>query len=305
MYKNYSISICLCTYNGKKFISELLNSIFRQTLLPDEIIVCDDNSSDNTLEIIYSQAILHKNIKWKIFRNTENKGWKINFHSAISKAEGDLIFLCDQDDIWDENKIKVMASYWNEDILVLTCNVTQFFPNKKIPVIRYSVNNTFDIDKIENKFDLLYCKRPGCSFCISNKIVTLYNSSWKHNFAHDRLLWMLAFLKGGLYKINYNGVLYRRHGDNASYINYQKFSKTKRRVYFENINLSREYIESILKTNDDNYINVNPIVDRLVERQPGVTRYTLRRTVTKVIELNGGERINPRGVYRVEKILKN
>ena len=60
-----------------------------------------------------------------------------------------------------------------------------------------------------------------------------------------------------------------------------------------------------VRSNDDNYINVNPIVDRLVERQPGVSRYTLRRTVTKVIELQGGERINPRGVYRVEKILKN
>ena len=60
-----------------------------------------------------------------------------------------------------------------------------------------------------------------------------------------------------------------------------------------------------VRSNDDNYINVNPIVDRLVERQLGVSRYTLRRTVTKVIELQGGERINPRGVYRVEKILKN
>jgi len=60
-----------------------------------------------------------------------------------------------------------------------------------------------------------------------------------------------------------------------------------------------------VRSNDDNYINVNPIVDRLVERQLGVSRYTLRRTVTKVIELHGGERINPRGVYRVEKILKN
>ena len=60
-----------------------------------------------------------------------------------------------------------------------------------------------------------------------------------------------------------------------------------------------------VRSNDDNYINVNPIVDRLVEHQPGVSRYTLRRIVTKVIELHGGERINPRGVYRVKKILKN
>jgi hypothetical protein len=67
---------------------------------------------------------------------------------------------------------------------------------------------------------------------------------------------------------------------------------------------TRWILKQVRQTNS-NYINVNPIVDRLVERQPGVSRYTLRRTVTKVIELQGGERINPRGVYRVEKILKN
>jgi hypothetical protein len=66
-----------------------------------------------------------------------------------------------------------------------------------------------------------------------------------------------------------------------------------------------EWIIKQVKLTADNYINVNPIVDLLVERQPGVSRYTLRRTVTKVIELHGAERINPRGVYRVEKILKN
>ena len=65
-----------------------------------------------------------------------------------------------------------------------------------------------------------------------------------------------------------------------------------------------EWIIEQVKLTADNYINVNPIVNLLVERQPGVSRYTLRRTVTKTIELHGAERINPRGVYRVDKLKK-
>lgn len=56
---------------------------------------------------------------------------------------------------------------------------------------------------------------------------------------------------------------------------------------------------------DSNYINVIPIVDELAGIEKEVTKYTLRRTVTKVIELHGGERINPRGVYRIENLKRD
>lgn len=56
---------------------------------------------------------------------------------------------------------------------------------------------------------------------------------------------------------------------------------------------------------DSNYINVIPIVDKLTVIEKEVTKYTLRRTVTKVIELHGGERINPRGVYRIDKLKRD
>jgi hypothetical protein len=70
------------------------------------------------------------------------------------------------------------------------------------------------------------------------------------------------------------------------------------------INKHTEWILSEVNKMDSNYINVNPIVDALCARDPGVSRYTLRRTVTKTIELHGAERINPRGVYSVDKLKK-
>ena len=94
------ISVCIATFNGEKYISSQLDSILNQVVPVHEIIISDDMSTDNTIEIIKNC----NNPIIKIFINKERLGVAKNFENAIKHANGDFIFLCDQDDIWLKNK---------------------------------------------------------------------------------------------------------------------------------------------------------------------------------------------------------
>ncbi len=104
------ISICIATYNGEKYIKEQLLSILQQLSPFDEVIISDDNSSDGTLAII--QDLNDPRIR--VYKNKGDKGYTPNFENAIGKANGEFIFLSDQDDIWEPNKIKVCMEYLNK-----------------------------------------------------------------------------------------------------------------------------------------------------------------------------------------------
>jgi glycosyltransferase involved in cell wall biosynthesis len=109
-----TVSIALCTYNGAVFLSQQLDSLASQTVLPDEIIICDDASSDNCLQIAKSFAS-RVSIPVRIHQNKENLGYVKNFENAISRCTQDLIFLCDQDDLWHPEKIaQVVATFVSE-----------------------------------------------------------------------------------------------------------------------------------------------------------------------------------------------
>lgn len=102
-----SISIALCTYNGATYISEQLDSIFRQTLPPDEIIIVDDGSTDDTPTIV--KKYIEKYGIIQFFENEERLGFVRNFSRAISLTKGDYVALSDQDDIWTENHLEVLV----------------------------------------------------------------------------------------------------------------------------------------------------------------------------------------------------
>ena len=109
-----SISVALCTYNGAVYLQEQLDSIANQSRLPDELVVCDDVSSDGTVEILEAFA-RSAPFPVRIFRNPENLGYVRNFEQAIGLCKGDLIFLCDQDDVWRADKVQQMADAFAEN----------------------------------------------------------------------------------------------------------------------------------------------------------------------------------------------
>src|SRR5687768_2514416 len=100
------ISVALCTYNGAKFIAEQLESICKQTTPPNEIVICDDGSTDDTIACIDRVKKNHPAIDWKIKRNTANLGYVKNFEQAVLLTTGDIVFLSDQDDVWLPEKVQ-------------------------------------------------------------------------------------------------------------------------------------------------------------------------------------------------------
>jgi glycosyltransferase involved in cell wall biosynthesis len=93
------ISVAMCTYNGERFLAQQLASIAQQSRLPDELVVCDDRSTDRTVAMIREFAA---SVRYpvRIFENEHNLGVAANFERAIRLCEGNLIALADQDDIW-------------------------------------------------------------------------------------------------------------------------------------------------------------------------------------------------------------
>jgi glycosyltransferase involved in cell wall biosynthesis len=107
-----NISIAMCTYNGEPYLSDQLDSILDQTRLPDELVVCDDGSSDSTLSTLQSFKVLAP-FPVRIYRNSRNLGSTQNYERAISLCEGDIIALADQDDVWRQNKLASMETVFS------------------------------------------------------------------------------------------------------------------------------------------------------------------------------------------------
>jgi glycosyltransferase involved in cell wall biosynthesis len=100
-----TISVALCTYNGQRFLTQQLASIAKQTRLPDELVVCDDGSNDQTVEMIRAFAA-SVTFPVKLVENRENLGSARNFEKAIELCSGNLIALSDQDDEWSSIRLE-------------------------------------------------------------------------------------------------------------------------------------------------------------------------------------------------------
>jgi glycosyltransferase involved in cell wall biosynthesis len=109
-----TVSIAMCTFNGEAFLNQQLNSLAFQTHKPDEIIICDDASIDKSVAIAQAFA-KDSGLNVRIHRNPHNLGYVKNFEQAIGHCTQDLIFLCDQDDIWHPEKIKQILDVFDAE----------------------------------------------------------------------------------------------------------------------------------------------------------------------------------------------
>ena len=129
-------SVALCTYNGEKFLRQQIDSILNQTRRVDEIVVCDDGSADSTVSILNAYQDQYPGL-FRIYINEKNLRSVKNFEKAISLCQNEIIFLCDQDDVWTENKVQI---------------IMQFFVNH--PNIFVVATNGYGIDDANNSLDV-------------------------------------------------------------------------------------------------------------------------------------------------------
>lgn len=100
-----TVSVAMCTYNGEKYLGAQLESILAQTRLPDELVVCDDNSTDATVSML-EQFAASAPFPVRLYRNARRMGSTRNFEQAIRHCRGEFIALTDQDDVWHPEKLE-------------------------------------------------------------------------------------------------------------------------------------------------------------------------------------------------------
>lgn len=126
-----TVSVVLCTYNGAKYLAAQIDSIISQTYPVDEIVVQDDGSTDETMEILRHYSGLHPNIK--VYQNEMTLGVNNSFLSATERASGDYISWCDQDDIWHPDKIsRQMELLLNSEVMCV-CHSSYLFYGETAP----------------------------------------------------------------------------------------------------------------------------------------------------------------------------
>lgn len=109
-----TISVALCTYNGARFLEEQLASLQAQIRCPDELIVCDDRSTDKTVQLLEAFARIAP-FPVRIHVNPANLGSTMNFDRAMRLCTGSLIAFCDQDDIWHSTRLSACAEAFQHD----------------------------------------------------------------------------------------------------------------------------------------------------------------------------------------------
>lgn len=202
------ISVCIATYNGEKYIQEQISSILSQLSKDDEIIISDDGSKDNTINILHS----FNDNRIKIFFNAFPHGVVPNFENAIKHAMGNIIFLSDQDDIWMPHKVKtVLNSFQDYDFVVHNAEIVNG-QKKKLGIDFFSFRHT-KYGYWQNLWKMRYL---GCTMAFRKEVLKDILPFPKKILWHD--MWIAAILhlkyKGLL--INEPLIYYRRHGDNAS-----------------------------------------------------------------------------------------
>lgn len=221
-----NISVVLATYNGEKYLLKQLKSILEQTKSPNEVLIFDDKSSDSTIKIINDFIENNHLINWVLYQNETNLGFRNNFKQGLAKSSGDIVFLCDQDDIWDNRKIKVMANIMNDKKILSLASSFTMIDEKDEPFyinndIGKSNNNLLDFPikekelfNVPNEFLIKKNFAQGCTMAIRREIIDLFLRDEMETLEHDWSLSLIASLKKGCYFYNESLIKYRIHTDN-------------------------------------------------------------------------------------------
>ena len=202
------VSVVMTTYNGEKYILPQLESLLNQTRRADEVLIYDDGSSDRTIEIV-NDFLDNKNLtNWRLIINKINKGWRRNFFDGICEAEGDIVFPCDQDDVWFEKKIEIMENVMKDhnEIELLVSGFTTKLDNIGN---KGKVDNS--IKKISLTDNIFVIPYPGCTYCIRKTLIHKTRNYWRESFPHDAFFWRMALMTDGLYALNNRLMIWRIH----------------------------------------------------------------------------------------------
>ena len=213
------ISVVMATYNGEKYIRKQIESILNQELPVDEIIISDDDSTDNTFEILkdYEKKYSHM---IRVLKNCPRKGYIRNFWDAAFEARGEIIIFSDQDDIWEPFKTKFLVKLFDENRDALAINTAyRLVDENDVPIENYK-NIKFKNDgakKWISFHDFIKSPRyPGMSMAIRKELLQNFTDvDTEYLHSHDWFLNQAAAYKNGMLFVDRITACYRQHSKNT------------------------------------------------------------------------------------------
>lgn len=204
------ISIAMATFNGAQFIGQQLQSFAKQTLTPDELVITDDGSTDDTLDIVHTFA-QRAPFNIRVETNKKNLGYAQNFSRAISLCSGDIIFLSDQDDEWLPGKInKVVSELRDNPWAQVVVNDMIICDENLMPSKFTQLHNILSAG---GRAEAFY---SGCCMAIRRQFLGLVLPVPENLFAHDNWINHLSLSLDARLILPIPLQKYRRHGGNAS-----------------------------------------------------------------------------------------
>ncbi|WP_041249142.1 glycosyltransferase family 2 protein [Geobacter metallireducens] len=214
------LSVAICTYNGERFLREQLDSIARQTRLPDELILCDDGSSDRTLQIIDNFASSAP-FEVKSSRNVSNIGSTKNFERAIGLCDGDIIALSDQDDVWHRDKLEVIERAFLDAPLTGAVFTNGAVVGDDLSPLGYTLWDTF---RFKKKQQSCFKKGRALEVLLNHDVVTGATMAFRSalrdivvpipvEWVHDAWIALLTSIYSKIDFIDKNLIDYRQHSN--------------------------------------------------------------------------------------------
>lgn len=208
------ISVCIATYQGRRYVGSQLRSILEQLSAQDEIIVVDDYSTDGT----YSEVCAMQDHRLTVLQNAKNEGVLRSFEKALSHSSGEIIFLSDQDDLWLPNKVKIVLDAFASDLgltLVASDAILIDEDGTKIGDSFYGQRGKFRAGLWAN---LLIGKFHGCTMAFRSSLLrNALPFPRDTRVHHDTWIGCMNAITGGRTRyIQEPLVAYRRHSTNVT-----------------------------------------------------------------------------------------
>ena len=205
------ISIAMATYNGAKYIKEQLESLVQQTRLPDEVIVNDDCSTDDTINILEK---IKKTAPFpvKIYSNEKNIGFVKNFGLAIERCRGDVIFLSDQDDFWFPNRIDYIYRYFEKNPSALVIVNDAEITTEDLTPTGYTKFGQKKAIGVSNKKKFI----TGCCTAFKADLIPIICPIPFNKYPHDAWIHSIGELLSGRMLTEKPLLYFRRHQTNTS-----------------------------------------------------------------------------------------
>lgn len=212
------LSVLMSTYKGTEFVAEQLESIRTQTRVPDEVVVVDDCSPDDTVEVVRDYIDDHGlGGRWHVVPNECNKGWQRNFMEGVAQTTGDIVFFADQDDVWFENKFAVYEEVLREnpDVNVVASGETKWDGEREHGRLLMG-SSTFSRPSLADDAHDWYIRTAGCCMAFRRDYFDGLKGYWVDQWAHDDFLWKMGIMDRSLALLDASSVLHRFHGANVS-----------------------------------------------------------------------------------------